>query len=288
MNFYVIRSCFFKRIKLRNPTTGELIPGSERGYGFFARETDYGAQPDYQQCSYYHEDEIDKVFDGWMKMGRFCGIIAGRIGLIAFVIMLTTCCISYSDAMYERWLLWAYLIAAALTGLSFLIFGSELCSENRCKIADGGGYAISTFFMFLMAANSVKSMGGSVREISNKNKDGKKRGDDAEHLWFEEDDNLWYDEGTDPYEPKPRNRGDEEAKEEILADDGYSGDQERDGLMRPKNDGPEPYPGAAASDDEDDDEKPPPVPALPYYGAEYGQPAPRDSDSEDDRRPTYA
>jgi hypothetical protein len=70
MNMYVVLSCFFQRIALINPVTGEPIPGSERGYGFLGREVDYGLQPDYQQCIYYPAEEEAEIFDSWVKAGK--------------------------------------------------------------------------------------------------------------------------------------------------------------------------------------------------------------------------
>lgn len=70
MHSFVITSCFFQRIQEINPVTGEKIPGTERGYGFISRETDYGVQPDYQQCTYYPPDEIAEFFDSWVRASK--------------------------------------------------------------------------------------------------------------------------------------------------------------------------------------------------------------------------
>jgi hypothetical protein len=102
MNLYVLGTCVFQRIKIINPVTGEPIPGSERGYGFSARETDYGLESDYRTCTYYPDDELDEIFDGWMKFGKFFSFVSAILAAICFIILISICCIAYSKVMFER------------------------------------------------------------------------------------------------------------------------------------------------------------------------------------------
>lgn len=158
MNMYVMMSCFFQRVVIINPITGEPIQGSERGYGFLSRESDYGVTPDYRKCLFYPVDEEELIFDGWMKSGKAFAFMSGILGFVCFCVLMLACCLAFSPSMWERWLLWMYLFAAVFIALSFLSFGSDFCSQNDCKVAQGGGWAISTFLFWIICANVVKSM----------------------------------------------------------------------------------------------------------------------------------
>ena len=97
--------------------------------------------------------------------------------------------------MYEYWLFWFYILAAICTGLEFLIFGNEFCSENACKLADGGGQAISCFFIALCCANQVKSMANAMPP---------RYGND------DDENSLWYEDEEDKYRPIEEYHSDED------------------------------------------------------------------------------
>lgn len=192
MNLYVLGTCIFQRIQLINHVTGDVIPGSERGYGFLSRETDYGVTPDYRQCTWYPSSELDEIFDGWMQMGRIFAFLSAILAAVCFCVLLLTCCVAFSPSMFERWLFWMYIMAAICICLAFLIFGSEYCSENACKVADGSGWAISAFMFHLVSANTVKSFAAAAP----------KRGmEEEEDLNDEELDDLYYENEADKYPP---------------------------------------------------------------------------------------
>lgn len=194
MNLYVLGTCLFQRIQPINHVTGDPIPGRERGYGFLSRETDYGLQPDYRQCSWYTEQEYSDYFDGWMHSGRIFAFISAILATVCFLVMFLTCCMAFSPSMFERWLFWMYIVAAITIALAFLIFGSEHCSENQCKVADGSGWAISAFMFHLVAANTVKSFAGASAPSSRNNS-----GDDDDV--DEELDDLYYEDEDEKYPP---------------------------------------------------------------------------------------
>jgi hypothetical protein len=195
MNVYVVFSCFFTRVTLLNERTGEPIEGSEEGYGFFAKEVDTGLQPDYKQCLYYPENEYDYIFDGWFHSARFFTSLSMFIGTVCFGVMVMASCCAFSANMFERWLLWSYIIAACVVMLSFLAFGSEFCNKNDCKVAQGSGYAISTFMFWLVCANTVKSMGAASDTPGE---------DDDSALGDEDDGELYYETEEAKYPKKRR------------------------------------------------------------------------------------
>lgn len=190
MNYYVLTSCFFQRIAEINPLNGEVIPGNERGYGFMAREADYGTKADYQQCVYYPEEEYDGLAEnGFLPAGKFFAFFSAALGLVGLCVLLLTCCMAFSPVMFERWLLWGYLVAAVSMAFSMLIFGTEFCGDNQCKIGQGGGYAISNFLFWCVMANTVKSMGEAPPPRGPRGSGG----DDED---FEDDENYDSDDET--------------------------------------------------------------------------------------------
>lgn len=195
MNLYVLGTCLFQRIQLINRVTGDPIPGSERGYGFLSRETDYGVAPDYRQCTWYPQEEYDLIFDGWMHTGRIFAFISAILAAVSFVVIVLTCCVAFSPIMFERWLFWFYIVAAITIALSFFIYGSEYCSENACKVADGSGWAISAFMFHLVSANTVKSFAQAGPKQSSA------LVDEEEDLDDEELDDLYYEHEDDKYPP---------------------------------------------------------------------------------------
>ena len=158
MNMFVIGSCYYQKVVLVNPITGEPIPASKKGYGFRSREISYGETPDYRQCLYYPEAEYEDIFDGWMRAAKAFSFLSSLLGLFGFCVMVLACCFAFSPAMWERWLLWSYIFAGICIALSFLTFGSEFCDQNDCKVAQGGGWAISALLFWCVCANTVKSM----------------------------------------------------------------------------------------------------------------------------------
>jgi hypothetical protein len=204
MNVYVLQTCLFQRVQQINLVTGDIIPGSQRGYGFFSREADYGVKPDYQQCIWYPPDEYADMFDGWMKTGRFFAMLSAILAIACFVVMLMTCCFAFSRSMFEKWLFWMYIWAAIFVAFSFFIFGNEYCQENDCKVADGCGWAISAFMFHLLAANTVKSFPMANAPTSSPKRRGrnKKNNDEYEESEDEDEfDDLYYENEDDKYPP---------------------------------------------------------------------------------------
>ena len=274
MNAIVVNSCYFSRIKLINPVTGEPIPGSERGYGFRGREVDYGLEPDYgTDCSFYSSEEEDIVFDSWFKAGKAFAWMSLMLGLIAFLILFFTCMCAYSGIMFERWLMWTYIFATVCLGLSFLAFGSEHCQENKCKVAPGSGYAISTFLFWLSCANTVKSMGGTMPPPRNndnrKRRNPFRRNKNREQDQAEEDEwlNDMYYETEDQKYPLPETTP--EGRKRYAHAEAYANDTEREFAEKYDND-------YSSSEDEDDSEEEDDDDGSYYSGDED------DSDYDDD------
>ncbi|GAX27764.1 hypothetical protein FisN_13Hh133 [Fistulifera solaris] len=247
-NVYTLGSCFMQRIHIINPVTGDPIPGSERGYGFYSRETDYGLVSDYKSCSYYAEDEKAEIIDAWVNASKFFTWLSMFLGTVAFFIVFSTCMCAYSQSMFARWLMWAYLIASICMGLSFLVFGSEFCQENKCDVAQGSGYALTTFMFWLSSANTIKSFGGAAPEGPSRDNGErrpwfKRKKDPNQIITDEQQDlaDLYYEGEHDKY-PIPEVTQDGRKRYSYfaaLADD-------RDGRIRREDD--------SDSDDDDDDD----------------------------------
>ena len=230
MNYLVLKSCYMQRIKLINPVTGETIPGSERGFGFFARETDYGLESDYADCSHYLPEEIDVVFDSWMNAGKFFAFVSMIIGGLGFLILFSTCFCAYTQNMFERWLMWSFILASCASGLMFLVFGSEHCQENKCKVAAGSGYAISTWMFWVSTANTVKSMTGAPPKKDKPKKKRRNRRGNSDDGDEEDDefDDLYYEEGH----KYPLPESTPEGRRRYAAVEEYANDTEREYAKR--------------------------------------------------------
>lgn len=202
MNVYVLLSCYFQRIVLINPVTGEGIPGSERGYGFLSKEVELGDVPDYRTCSYYPVDQYDLVFDSWMKAAKAFTFMSGVLGFVCFAVLILSCCLAFSPSMFERWLMWMYLFAAIFILLSFLAFGNEFCDLHDCKVAQGGGWAISAFLFWIVCANTVKSMAAADFDDYDNDDPDRDYYDDAP---TEDGQDLYYETEEAKYaKPEPR------------------------------------------------------------------------------------
>jgi hypothetical protein len=270
MIYQVLTACFFQRIALLNPLNGEPIEGSERGYGFLSREADFGTQPDYQQCIYYPDDEYAELFaDGWMPAAKHFVMMSGVLGCIGAVVLISACCFAWTSIMFERWLLWGYLLAAAFVALSMLIFGSQFCADNKCEIGQTGGVAISSFLFWCVMANTVKSMGEVLPPKRSRREKNRAAQDDDDDYGFDDatagDDDD--ETGRDMYfetpeamyvkrRPPPQQEflPSEDSDDDDDANDPYDDDDDDDEGWRDEDSDDEPPPGF--SDDPDYDNTP--------------------------------
>jgi len=95
---------------------------------------------------------------------------------LAFFVLFSTCFCAYSKGMFVHWLFWLYVVAGCCMGLSFLVFWSEFCKDNKCKVAQGSGCALMTVMLWLLCAHMVKSIRGCAPV------EGPKQPKDAPHI----------------------------------------------------------------------------------------------------------
>ena len=158
-----------------------------RGYGYFAREIDPGEPPDYQNCVAYTPNEENETFnDWWFKSGQFFNTFALALGGLGMLIIMSTCCLAFHVHMFEKLLLWIYLLAGICQGLGFLGFGTKFCATQICKVGPGTAMAISAFMMWLTCANTVKSMPEALPP--------EEFNDDDDNYDSDDDDMYYYDE----------------------------------------------------------------------------------------------
>lgn len=190
---FAIRTCFFFQVQLQE-SDGEPIEGTMRGYGFFSHEIDPGETPDYEQCVAYTTEQLETNFnDWWFNYGKVFITMALALGALGMLIIFTTVCLAFHTHMFEKLLLWIYLLAAIFQGLAFLAFGNKFCADNICKVGPGTAMAISSFMMWLTCANTVKSTPEALppEEIA---------ADDDRYDSDDDDDMYYYDEEEKEYE----------------------------------------------------------------------------------------
>jgi hypothetical protein len=226
MNYTVIVSCFYQQITEINPTTGELIMTSRRGYGMLGRQITYGETADYQQCLYYPDEEKVVLEDIWMQGSTFSAYACAGLQLIACVVLFLTCCCAFNRATFERWLMWIYIYASCFMALTFLMFGAHFCKENDCDVSIGSGYAISCWLFLVVSANSVKNMGQPPPdEMVNPD-------DDEDNLWYDDEDSRFPPRHDDDYDEYGYEEEEEDEYEEEFAD-GFAyddGEEEEPGV----------------------------------------------------------
>jgi len=185
----MLNSCFFERIQLRDEDDQPIV-GTMRGYGFFAREIEQGEEADYSNCIAYSEAEMQNSFDdGFWDTGRTFAIMSMIFGSIGTLIVLATMCVAFHLHMFEKLLLWIYLLAAICQGFAFFAFGTDFCREHICRVGIGSGYAITAFFMLLVCANTVKSFPEALppKSFDDDDSDSEYESDDD---WLNDDDDY--------------------------------------------------------------------------------------------------
>lgn len=220
---FALRHCFFFQVQLQNLKTGEPIEETMRGYGYFAREIEPGQTPDYQNCVAYTPIEENETFnDWWFKSGQFFNTFALALGGLGMLIIMSTCCLAFHVHMFEKLLLWIYLLAGICQGLGFLGFGTQFCATHICKVGPGTAMAISAFMMWLTCANTVKSMPEALPPEEFNDEDDNYDSDDDDMYYYDEEKEEEYhsdDEVKDvndndqnsPGRPRPPEREPSEA-----------------------------------------------------------------------------
>ena len=219
MNMYVIMSCKFASITELNPVTGKPIETTRRGYGLIARELAYGDEENYRGCILYPDEEVDEMYDFWLKWARNLAFVGGLLGLVTFTCLIGSCCFLCEPWNFERWLLWCCLWASICMAFTNLLYGNWFCKDNVCKVSYGTGYAISAFMAYLMLANQVKSMaqppkrsdmpppGGREDDYWYDHEDERFVRDDEDDDDEEDDDeDAWQDETVDADNNRPPRR----------------------------------------------------------------------------------
>lgn len=177
--------------------TGEPIEGTMRGYGFFAHQVDPGEPPDYQQCIAYTPAQTQLNFnDWWFNYAKVFITLSLALGGLGMLIIFTTCCLAFHTHMFEKLLLWIYLLASICQGLAFLAFGNKFCAEHICKVGPGTAMGISTFMMWLTCANTVKSTPEALppEEIA---EDDHYDSDDDDDMYYYDDEEKEYEYESD-------------------------------------------------------------------------------------------
>jgi hypothetical protein len=180
----LLLNCDVQRITIKD-ANGQ-VPDNEPqiGYGFISRQPITGEIPQVMGCVLYPDDEKRELFDAWFQVGRFMIFISALLGVVGICVLSASFCVAWSANTFQHWLLWNYVFAACCVGLSFMIFGSDYCQENECKLGKGGVSVISVFFFWLTAANSVKSMPEAMPD----------EGEDDEDLYYESRDDMYRDD----------------------------------------------------------------------------------------------
>jgi len=220
MSMLYLLSCDIERvITMYN---GEVPPNGPRiKYGFVSRAPFFEETPDYMQCKWYTADDKAQIFDIWMKSARAFLFISTILGMVGAVFLFMALCVAFTPHTFTHWMMWNYVFAAVTIPLSYLIFGSAWCSENDCKLGEGGVQAISIFLFWLCAANTVKGFPEAAPAPQDEDED-----DDS--LYYENEEDMWNDRADD---------GEEEEKEEEYDEEHYGDYRDKDEEYQPPDSG---------------------------------------------------
>ena len=111
--------------------------------------------------------------------------------------------------MFEKLLLWIYLLAAIFQGLGFLGFGTNFCATHICKVGPGTSMAICSFMMWLTVANTVKSTPEALPPEELAEDDDPYDTDDNDMYYYDDEkEESEYESDNDEEDDKELNKND--------------------------------------------------------------------------------
>jgi hypothetical protein len=110
-------------------------------------------------CYWYDEggNAEDQIRDYWDFLGsdwtvaRIMGGVGAAGGILFFMFSLSMCCSSHFLAVrrFMSFLLWVVL--TLFQCLTFLVFSSDICTENECQISRSAGWSIGSAVCFALS-----------------------------------------------------------------------------------------------------------------------------------------
>lgn len=220
------------------------------GFGYISRQAMYQEPPAYRQCAWYDRDDKEVYFDSMWNAGKAMALLACGVGGIVMCAVLCTCCVAFELPTFDG-LFWTCLVCFVAQALTFLSWGSDLCTagEYECTWSSGTGMNITAAMFWVWAANMIKSFPEALppRQRGRRNTPGSRRrpfgrGQNNTDDDFDNDDSPYlpasqrggfedeYDDGDAEYDDYYGNgEGEEEVDFDYDEGDGYGGYYDEDG-----------------------------------------------------------
>lgn len=173
-------SCFYVFVR---PIPEEGMPElPKEGFGWISRQIKVKEPPSYgKQCTWYSSAEREQYFDGMWNAGFAMAVLTVMVGLVVLSLVMCTCCVAFKMPMFDG-LFWTCMLCFVAQCLTFLSWGSELCTEQmECTWSSGTGLNLTALMMWIWAANMVKSFPEALPPRKRRNRD---RGNDQ----YDDDD----------------------------------------------------------------------------------------------------
>lgn len=126
------------------------------GFGYISRQAKVLEPPNYRECVFWDADEKDLYFDDMWRAGKAMSLMAVGIGGIVMCVVMCTCCVAFQLRTFEG-LFWTCMFCFVAQALTFLAWGSDLCSDYECTWSSGTGMNITAAMLWIWAANMIKS-----------------------------------------------------------------------------------------------------------------------------------
>jgi len=173
-----LTSCFYVSVR---PIPEEGAPEMPKeGFGWLGRQIEVMEPPSYGgQCTWYSAEERALYFDAMWNAGFAMALITCILGLVVMSTVLCTCCVAFQLPTFDG-LYWTCAICFVAQALSFLSWGSDLCTDYECTWSSGTGMNLTAAMMWVWAANMIKSFPEALppRKRNNRKEDGDPDDDD--------------------------------------------------------------------------------------------------------------
>mmetsp|Transcript_7728 Transcript_7728/g.19225 ORF Transcript_7728/g.19225 Transcript_7728/m.19225 type:complete len:315 (-) Transcript_7728:1140-2084(-) len=207
-------SCFYVFVR---PIPEEGMPEfPKEGFGWMSRQIRVREPPSYgKMCAWYTAGEREEYFDSMWNAGLAMSVFSVVVGLVVMCLVFCTCCVAFRLPMFDG-LFWTCMFCFVAQSLTFLSWGSELCTEtHECTWSSGTGMNLTALMSWVWAANMVKSFPEALPP--------KKRRRRQQDDYYDDDD------AGDVYLSNRNVSGNEAPYQDEYADDWDSADDNGDG-----------------------------------------------------------
>jgi hypothetical protein len=107
-------------------------------------------------CQLWSNEMVDSFLDSTWRAARAMAIVSNATSSIVVLVSILLSCMSVSQTVI-RWLIFLSIVTGVAEAFTFLIFASEICRNNPCRMSIAAEMAISaSVFAFVTAVAFIK------------------------------------------------------------------------------------------------------------------------------------